>query len=76
MDYKYDSESNVLSITVAKTKFDYATELGDLIVHFDKKNRPVYLEILNASKFLVNSVDCLPQAKVEQIWEDVQIKSR
>ena len=76
MDYKYDPESNVLSVTVAKTKFDYATELGDLIIHFDKKNRPVYLEILNASKFLLNSVDSLPQIKAEQIFAEIKVKSR
>lgn len=37
MKYNYDSESDVLSVTISKRPFDYAEELGDFIVHFDKK---------------------------------------
>ena len=52
MDYKYDPESNVLSVTISQKPYDYAEEMGDFIVHFDKNNKPVYIEILNANKFL------------------------
>ena len=61
MEYKYDPESNVLSITVSKKPFDYAEEMGDIIVHFDKKNKPVYIEILNANTFLKKAVNVLPK---------------
>jgi uncharacterized protein YuzE len=61
MDYKYDPESNVLSITISQRPYDYAEEMGDFIVHFDKQNKPVYIEILNANKFLKNAVHILPK---------------
>lgn len=61
MKYKYDQESNVLSVTVSKKPFDYAEEMGDIIVHFDKKNKPVYIEILNANTFLKKAVTVLPK---------------
>lgn len=37
MMYKYDKESDVLAVTISKIPFDYAEEMGDFIVHFDKK---------------------------------------
>ncbi len=59
MDYKYDPESNVLSVTISQKPYDYAEEMGDFIVHFDKNNKPVYIEILNANKFLKKAVNTL-----------------
>jgi hypothetical protein len=61
MEYKFDPESNILSITISKKPFDYAEEMGDIIVHFNKKNKPVYLEILNANTFLQKAVTILPK---------------
>ncbi len=48
----YEKEADVLRIELGKSAIDYATELGPLIVHFNKKGLPVYVEILQASKFL------------------------
>jgi len=63
MDYKYnyDPESNILSITMSDQPFDYAEQTGDFIVHFDKRNKPVYIEILNANKFIKKAVTILPK---------------
>lgn len=61
MDYKYDPESNVLSVTISKRPFDYAEEMGDIIVHFDKKNKPVYIEILNANTFITKAITVFPK---------------
>lgn len=48
----YEKEADVLRVELGKAPIDYATELGPLIVHFSKKGLPVYVEILEASKFL------------------------
>lgn len=61
MEYKYDQESDVLSITISHRPFDYAKENGDFIVHFDKDNKPVYIEILNAKAFLKEAAISLPK---------------
>lgn len=60
MKYKYDQESNILSIQIKDAPFDYAEEVGDFVVHFDKRHKPVYLEILNAQAFVKKSLTLLP----------------
>lgn len=67
MKYSYDKESDVLAVTLSKKPFDYAEEMGDFIVHFDKNNKPVYVEILNASKFITNAATTLPKSSLERI---------
>ena len=69
MDYKYryDPESDVLAVYLSKKPFDYATEMGDLIVHFDKGDTPVYVEILNASGFLSGAAKTLPKSKQREL---------
>ena len=59
----YDREADVLSWELSREgKIDYASEVGDVIVHFTKENKPVYLEVLNASKFLQKSRELTKQA--------------
>jgi len=67
MKYSYDKESDILAITVSQKPFDYAEEMGDFIVHFNKNNKPVYVEILNASKFITNAATILPKSSLERI---------
>ncbi|MDI6591762.1 MAG: DUF2283 domain-containing protein [Patescibacteria group bacterium] len=49
---KYDPESDVLSWEISKRPIDYAIEIGNMILHFSSENIPVYIEILEARKFL------------------------
>ena len=60
MGYRYDPEADVLAVELSKKPFDYAQEYGDFIVHFTKTNQPVYIEILNAKKFLRQATRTLP----------------
>jgi hypothetical protein len=47
----YDPEADVLAVKQrSSVNIDHATELGNFIVHFTKNNRPVLIEILDASK--------------------------
>jgi len=48
----YEPESDVLAWETGRQAIDYAQEIGNMVVHFDKKNSPVLVEILEASKFL------------------------
>ena len=47
----YEPEADVLRIEVANKPIDYAREIGNMIVHFSKEGLPVYVEILEATKF-------------------------
>ncbi|MCD6148724.1 DUF2283 domain-containing protein [bacterium] len=49
---RYDSESDVLSWEISKRPIDYAVEIGNMVLHFSPDNIPVYVEILEAKKFL------------------------
>ncbi len=51
----YESEADVLSWEITEKPIDYATEIGNVVVHFTKKNVPVLIEFLEASKFLARS---------------------
>lgn len=52
----YDPEADVMSWELSKRgKIDYATEMGDFIVHFSKDDTPVLIEALDASKLLMKS---------------------
>lgn len=47
----YESEADVLTVESSSRSIDYAMEIGNVVVHFTKKNEPVLFEILDASKF-------------------------
>lgn len=51
----YEPEADVLALETGKEAIDYAQEMGNVVVHFTKKNSPVLVEILEASKFLSNA---------------------
>ena len=59
----YDSDADVLSFSMGGQKFDHAEEMWPFIVHFSKANKPVYLEIIDASKMISQIVGVAIQAK-------------
>ena len=62
---KYDEDADVLSIMLKdKGKLSYAEEAGDIIVHFDEKGKPLFVEILKASKIVPLMVEGLAKKEV------------
>lgn len=61
MKIRYDKKDDVMMIWLSKEPVDYAEQNKDLIVHFSKKNKPIMIEILDASKFLEEATNQLPQ---------------
>jgi uncharacterized protein YuzE len=62
---KYDEEADVLVIIVAEGgKLSHAREVGDLIVHFDEDNKPLFVEVLRASKIVPLMVQSLVKKEV------------
>jgi len=62
---KYDAEADVLTVVVAeKGKLAYAEEVGDIIVHFDENGKPLFMEILKASKIIPLMVQGLAKKEV------------
>lgn len=60
MKVKYSPEVDILMYEVSKAAVDYAEEVGDIVVHYSKRRKPVLLEIFNASNFLSQALAKVP----------------
>jgi len=56
MKVDYSREADVLMYEVSHEPIDYAEEMDSVIVHFTKSGKPMLLEILDASKFLIQTM--------------------
>lgn len=61
MNLSYYKEDDILVIKNSKEPYDHAEMMGDLVVHFTKDEKPVRIEILNASNFLNRTAKILPK---------------
>jgi uncharacterized protein YuzE len=62
---KYDDEADVLTVAVAdKGKLSYAEEVGDIIVHFYENGKPLFMEIIKASKIIPLMAQSLAKKEV------------
>jgi uncharacterized protein YuzE len=62
---KYDSDADVLSVMLKeKGKLSHAEEVGDVILHVDKEGRPLFFEVLNASKVVPKMVQAMARGEV------------
>lgn len=52
MKIKYDSEVDIVMIEFSDEDIDHAEETENMIIHFSRENKPVLVEILDASEFL------------------------
>jgi len=67
MAYKirYDGDADVLTVTLEeKGKLSHAEEVGDIVVHFDEDGKPLFMEILKASKLVPLMVEGLAKKEV------------
>lgn len=55
MKISYNRKDDILIYEVGEGKIDYAEEMRPIIVHFDKKGKPLLLEILDASEFITQT---------------------
>ena len=62
---KYDGDADILTIILKeKGKLSHAEEVGDVVVHFDKDGKPLFMEILKASKIVPLMVEGLAKKEV------------
>ena len=52
MKLSYDREKDILTVETSEGSIDHAEEIGPIILHLTKENKPILLEILDASEFL------------------------
>lgn len=62
---KYDEDADVLTVMLKeKGRLSHADEIGDIIVHFDEDGKPLFIEILKASKIVPLMVEGLAKKEV------------
>ena len=59
MKYKYDKETDTMVIALSSEKPDFAEQEGDIITHYSKENKPVEIEILNASQAAIDMLKAM-----------------
>ena len=52
MRISYDPETDIVLCQIAKKRIDHAEEQGPVIVHFDREDHPVLLEIQEGGRFI------------------------
>jgi len=67
MRIRYSRDEDILIIEFSDEKIDYAEEMGPIIVHFTEDEKPVMLEILDASEFIAEISKIAMRAKYEPI---------
>lgn len=69
MKISYNRESDILMLEISNEPIDHAEETGPVIVHFTKEDKPVLLEVLDASEFLSAVTKIGMRAKEEELVE-------
>ena len=64
----YEPEADVLIVEASSGPIDYAMEIGNVVVHFTKKNKPVLFEILDASKFFSKAGNVMQKSGVFKMF--------
>ena len=67
MKISYDRHHDIILLELSSSTIDYAEKVGPIIVHFSKADKPVLLEILDASEVLSNIVKNSLRAKEEKL---------
>ncbi|MBU1062541.1 MAG: DUF2283 domain-containing protein [Candidatus Omnitrophica bacterium] len=65
MNISYDREKDIMMLELSKAKIDHAEQTDSIIVHFSKKDKPVLLEILDASDFITATLKYSIRARKE-----------
>ncbi len=55
MKISHNRNNDMPLYEVGEGQVDRAEEMGPIIVHFDKRGKPILLEILDASEFLTET---------------------
>ncbi|MBI2624034.1 DUF2283 domain-containing protein [Candidatus Parcubacteria bacterium] len=63
LNISYEPEADVLRVEASRKPIDYAVEVGSVVVHFSSRGVPVYLEILEARKFIKRATTLVPRER-------------
>jgi len=65
---RYSPDADVLLISINNEKPEYGEEmLNQIIIHYNKDNKPIEIEILNATEILTEIIKVMLKTKKEEI---------
>ena len=67
MKISYDRQEDIMLVELSNQPIKYAEKMGPVIVHFTKNEKPVLLEILDASEFIATVLKASIRAKQEEL---------
>jgi uncharacterized protein YuzE len=59
MIYKYDPKTDILVLILGKGRLDFGEQKENIITHYDKKGKPLEIEILDASKTAIKMMSII-----------------
>ena len=63
MIYKYDPKTDILVLVLGKGRLDFGEQKENIITHYDKKGKPLEIEILEASKTAIKMMSTIMNGK-------------
>lgn len=63
MEYKYDSETDILTISFSSDEPDFGEQNNEIITHYNKEGKVVEIEILDASRTAAKIIEIMLKAK-------------
>ncbi len=63
MIYKYDRKTDILVLVLGRGKLDFGEQKQNIITHYDKKGKPLEIEILDARKTAMKIVGAITGKK-------------
>lgn len=73
MKIRYDGEGDTLDILIREGQIHHAEEYGQIIINYDEENKPIEIEVLNASKFFGEFLSSVMQAKPKTKLIEVEV---
>jgi len=67
MKISYDREQDIMLLELSSKPIKYAEKVGPVIIHFTKNEKPVLLEILDASEFIATVLKASIRVKQEEL---------
>ncbi|MHB1909178.1 MAG: DUF2283 domain-containing protein [Nitrososphaerales archaeon] len=61
--YDYDEETDILTIKLLENKLNFGKQRENIITHYDKENKPVEIEVLEASKTVLRILETIVSRK-------------
>jgi uncharacterized protein YuzE len=63
MIYKYDPKTDILVLVLGRGKLNFGEQKENIITHYDKKGKPLEIEILEASKTALKMMSTIMSGK-------------